>query len=88
MAQDQTESKFNPNFAMDISDEQVADIFDYHPWTDEQVAAGKEVRAALGKAYQAVIRFAPPSPDRTVALRKIREARMDANSAITHNGSY
>jgi hypothetical protein len=63
-------------------------VFDYHKWTDEQTAKGKEIREALGKAFQAVIRNAPPSPDRTVALRKIREARMDANSAITHSGKY
>lgn len=76
------------NRAIDISDEEVADVFDYHKWNDEQVAAGKLVREALGKAFQAVIRSAPPCPDRTVALRKIREARMDANSAITHGGRF
>lgn len=76
------------NRATDISDEEVADVFDYHKWTDEQVASGKLVREALGKAFQVVIRTVPPCPDRTVALRKIREARMDANSAITHGGKY
>lgn len=72
----------------DITDEEVSDVFDYHPWTEPQIAAGSEVRKALGAAFQAVIRHVPPSPDRTVALRKIREARMDANSAITHGGRY
>lgn len=76
------------NRGTDISDEEVADVFDYHTWNDEQIAAGKEVRKALGEAFQVVIRKVPPSPDRTVALRKIREARMDANSAITHGGKY
>lgn len=28
------------------------------------------------------------SPDKSVAIRKIREARMDCNSAITHDGKY
>jgi hypothetical protein len=78
----------NPNYATDITDEEVANVFDFHPWTDDQIAAGKAVRAALGNAFQVVIRNVPPSADRTVALRKIREARMDANSAITHGGRY
>jgi hypothetical protein len=30
----------------------------------------------------------PPGPDRTTAIRKIHEARMDANSAITQGGKY
>lgn len=80
--------KFNPNFATKISDELVADIFDYHQWTAEQIDAGKKVREALGAAYKAVIENVPPGPTRTVALRKIREARMDANSQITDGGKY
>lgn len=80
--------RFNPVTATEITDEQVADLFVYHPWTDEQVKQGNVVRRALGEAARAIIENVPPSPDRTVALRKIREARMDANSAITHNGKY
>jgi hypothetical protein len=87
MSQDQ-EAKYNPNFATTITDEQVTDLFDYHPWTDEQKAAGVRIREALGSAFKAVVEGAPPSADRSAALRKIRDARMDANSAITHNGKY
>lgn len=49
---------------------------------------GNFTRAALAKAVLAIIDNAPPSPDRSAAIRKLREARMDANSAITHNGKY
>ncbi len=66
----------------------VRDMFEYHKWTDEQVAAGSLVRNALMDAVRVLIACVPPSPDRTVAIRKIREARMDANSAITHGGKY
>ncbi len=66
----------------------VDDAFEYHKWTDMQVAAGSKIRKALADAVKAIIEGAPPSPDRTVAIRKIREARMDANSAITHGGKY
>jgi hypothetical protein len=43
---------------------------------------------ALVLAALAIVRHVPPSPDRSAALRKIREARMDCNSAITHRGKY
>jgi hypothetical protein len=33
-----------------------------------------------------IIETVPPSPDRSVAIRKLREARMDCNSAITFDG--
>lgn len=69
-------------------EEAVRDAFEYHPWTPEQAQKGLAVRVALELAVEAIIRSVPPGPDRTVAIRKIREARMDANSAITHGGKY
>jgi hypothetical protein len=68
--------------------EDVDDAFQYHPWTPEQIESGNKVRKALAEAVKTILREVPPSPDRSVAIRKIREARMDANSAITHNGKY
>lgn len=66
----------------------VDDAFEYHKWTPEQVEAGVNIRRTLAEAVKAIIAGAPPGPDRTVAIRKCREARMDANSAITHGGKY
>ena len=66
----------------------VRDAFEYHRWTPKQIEAGTRVREALILAVMQIIRDVPPGPDRTVAIRKIREARMDANSAITHGGKY
>ena len=66
----------------------VTDMFTYHAWTEEQKAAGERVRGVLASAFRAIIANVPPCPDRSAALRKIREARMDANSAITHGGKY
>lgn len=66
----------------------VMDVFDYHAWSKEQIEQGTAVRVALGAAFKAVLLNVPASADRTVALRKIREARMDANSAITYGGKY
>jgi len=62
--------------------------FEYAPWDSEQVSRGSAVRAALASAVKTIILNVPPGPDRTVAIRKLREARMDCNSAITHNGKY
>lgn len=66
----------------------IDDMFEYHPWTPEQITKGTSVRRALAQAVRVIIDNVPPSPDRTVAIRKIREARMDCNSAITHQGKY
>lgn len=72
----------------DALNETLADQYAYHPWTPEKIAAGNIVREALIDAAKAIILNVPPGPDRSVALRKLREARMDANSAITHGGKY
>jgi hypothetical protein len=66
----------------------IDDAFEYHAWTPDQVENGKNVRKALADAVKVIVANVPPGPDRTVAIRKIREARMDANSAITHGGRY
>lgn len=66
----------------------IDDAFEYHGWSDEQQKSGKRVRAALADAVKVIIWSVPAGPDRTVAIRKIREARMDCNSAITHGGKY
>ncbi len=66
----------------------VRGMFEYHAWDEDQVGRGALVRNALMEAVRVIIATVPPCPDRTVAIRKIREARMDANSAITHSGKY
>lgn len=66
----------------------IDDAFEYHKWSDAQVDAGKRVRTILANAVKVIVEDVPPGPDRTVAIRKIREARMDCNSSITHGGKY
>lgn len=72
---------------LDVSDT-VDDMFEYHKWTDEQINAGGRIRKALADAVKIIISDVPPGPDRSVAIRKLRDARMDCNSAITHGGKY
>ena len=79
------------NRATEATDEvsaTVDDIFEYHPWNEAQVAQGRGVRNILAQAVKTILTNVPPSQDRSTAIRKIREARMDCNSAITHRGKY
>jgi hypothetical protein len=62
--------------------------FEYQPWDAGQIARGQRVRESLAEAVKTLIANVPPCPDRSAAIRKLRESRMDANSAITHNGKY
>lgn len=66
----------------------VDDAFDYHPWDRDQTEKGRLIREALAAGVKVIIANAPPCPDRNAAIRKLRDARMDANSAITHHGKY
>ncbi len=66
----------------------IDDAFEYHAWDGAQVAKGAAVRKALADAVKVIVANVPPSADRSIAIRKIREARMDANSAITHGGKF
>lgn len=64
----------------------IEQAFEYMPWDSGKQARGAEVRFALTSAVKSIIKNVPPCSDRTVAIRKLREARMDCNSAITHEG--
>jgi hypothetical protein len=63
-------------------------LFQYKEWDESQKLAGAQVRDILADAFKVLIVHVPPCADRTVALRKIREARMDANSAISSFGGF
>ena len=80
--------KVDLNRAVSITAEQINDVMAYHPWDETKIAQGNKVRVALGDALKVIIENVPPSPDRSCAIRKLRDARMDCNSAITHNGKF
>lgn len=76
--------------ATELTDEvsaAVDDAFTYHKWEQAQISSGERVRKALAEAVKVIIANAPPCPDRSSAIRLIRQARMETNSAITH-GKY
>jgi hypothetical protein len=78
----------NLSKATQIEEDEMKAVMDYHPWDADKISKGNAVRAALSEALCVIIRCVPPSADRTTAIRKLREARMDCNSAITHDGAY
>jgi len=69
-------------------EDSIDDAFLYHPWGETQTKCGTAVRAALADVVKVIVANVPASSDRSAAIRKIREARMDCNSAITHGGKY
>lgn len=64
----------------------VDDAFEYHKWNPDQIVAGSNIRRILAEAVKVIIQSAPPCATRSTAIRKLFEARMDANAAITHGG--
>ncbi len=67
---------------------EIEDMFEYHAWDEDQKDKGFRVRMALVNAVKVIIANVPASPDRSAAIRKIREARMDCMSAISFDGKY
>jgi len=66
----------------------IKEAFEYQRWNNDQQIRGTLIRKTLGDAVKVIVQNVPPGPDRTVGIRKILEARMDCNSAITHGGKY
>lgn len=80
--------ELNLNSATSISEEELNQVMAYHPWDEEKIAKGQKIRNVLSIALAVIIENVPPSADRSSAIRKIRDCRMDCNSAITHDGKF
>lgn len=66
-----------------LSDDTLTNWFAYHPpTTPDIVAAHERVRAEYGALAQSMNSLLPEGPDKTVAIRAIRDAAMQANAAI------
>ena len=66
----------------------IGDIFKDHPWNSAQDTQGALLRGDHERLMETIIEIVPPCPDRSCAMHKLREARTDCNSAITHGGKY
>lgn len=77
----------SPELSPEVMNE-INDLFEYHPWNDEQMRHGYEIRTILATAFSVLINHVPPCPQRTRALNMLHDARMLANAAITHKGKF
>lgn len=64
----------------------LAELFKYHPPTDETIPKFAAINQAAKNFAEIVLQNCPPSADRSAAIRQIREARMTANAAVALNG--
>lgn len=69
-----------------VNEENLERVFTYQTPTPEMIPKFQAVRDALIYASKVILENVPECADRSVALRKLREARMDANAAISLNG--
>lgn len=71
-----------------ITLENLERVFTYQSWASDQIRQAEPVKEAILALGRAILRNVPDCPDRSVALRKLRELRMDVNAAITHRGEF
>ncbi len=62
--------------------ENVDDLTIYHPPTDDTKRRYDAINKATNDFLRVILRTAPDCADRSAALRTVRTARMEANSAI------
>lgn len=61
------------------------DIFTYHPPVGDQKERYEQLRAKGLELAEMIQSHSPPSPEQTIAIRKVQEAIMYANAAIAIN---
>ncbi len=71
-----------------MTDEQLKDIFSYHAPTAEQRATYDQINAAFLGCAQLLNAALPEGPGKTVAIRKLSEARMQANHCASLEGRF
>jgi len=71
-----------------IRPEDLEEIFSYHAPEAGQPEKYEAIRSSAKSFAAAVLANTPPSPDQTVAIRKIREAVMVANASIALKGRF
>lgn len=68
--------------ALALTIENLQELFTYHPpKTVERMTAHQKINDASVEYARVLLENSPDSPERTIAIRKIQEARMFANAA-------
>jgi hypothetical protein len=71
-----------------INENDLDEIFEYHPPTPGQRVRYEVLRAAAKHFARTILSNTPPSPDQSAAIRKLRECVMTANAAVALDGKY
>ena len=69
-----------------VTKENLRFVFTYQEADDEQLRKYAAVRNAAIALAETILDVVPDCADRSTAIRKLRECRMDANAAIALNG--
>lgn len=68
-------------------EEAISELFEFHPPTPEQQNKYQAMRAQAKILARLIYACCEPGPDRTAAIRKVREAVMTANAGIATNNA-
>lgn len=68
--------------------EEIEQVMTYQKADEGQLAAFELLRKKIIDLGNEITLVCPDCSDRDVALRRLRDCRMWANSAIAHNGRY
>ena len=88
LQKDDNEAPQPPRRAPGIHADDLLDIFTYHRPDSDQAHAMANIREGALNFALVITRFVPNCPDRTAAIRKLRETVMTANAAIVLGGKY
>lgn len=80
------EASFQPE--VETPKDQIENLFTYHAPTDEQKKSYEVLRKGAMDFARLIDENCPESPDRTAAIRHLREAVMTANAAIATDGGF
>lgn len=69
-------------------EEEINAIFSYHPPTAEQRDTYEAINQAFIEAASKIIPLLPDGPGKTVAVRKLADARMAANASVALGGKF
>lgn len=83
-----TASATPPSDGGEITLETIDELMRYQPWTRAQQEAADQAREALTMAARVLLRTCPAGRFRSVALRAVLEARMNANASISFRGRF
>lgn len=71
-----------------FDEEEIRFLFQYHPPTAEQRAVYEKINAAFIECASQVAGLLPDGPGKTVAMRKLSDARMSCNAAVALEGRF